>query len=98
MNPNAERHSNKANLGKGEETMFNRQEYIDSILEAATTYPDDGSARIHCKNCGEDKPDWKLCTGYRQPRSMPDRLCIACWASEFADDWEEAEADMRAEV
>ena len=96
MNPNAERHSNKANLGKGEETMFNRQEYIDSILEVATTYPDDGSARIHCKNCGEDKPDWKLCTGYRQPRSMPDRLCIACWASETADGCLEAWADMRA--
>jgi len=28
---------------------------------------------------------------------MPDSwLCIACWASEFADDWEEAEADMQA--
>ena len=78
------------------EPNFNRQKYVDGVLEAATTYPHDDSDRIHCKNCGEDKPGWKLCTGYRQPRSVPDRLCIACWARETADGCLEAWADMRA--
>ena len=60
------------------ETMFNKQEYNDSVLDYATTYPDDDSARIHCKSCGKEEHDWKIGSGPRESRSMPDSLCIAC--------------------
>ena len=76
------------------ETMFNKQEYNDSVLDYATTYPDDDSARIHCKSCGKEEHDWKIGSGPRESRSMPDSLCIACWANETANGCLEAWADM----
>ena len=76
--------------------MFSRHEYIDSILADAITYRDDDSNRDRCRNCGEEERDWDLPIGYMQPPGMPDRLCVACWADEAADRWEEEEADRRA--
>ena len=86
--------SSKASNVKEEESRFNRVEYIDSVLDYATTYPDDDSARIHCKSCGKEEHDWKIGSGPRESRSMPDSLCIACWANETADGCLEAWADM----
>ncbi len=82
---------------KGEETMFNKNEYIDNVLKDAIVHERDGSDRDFCTSCEQETPDWDLPVGYNQPPHMPTGpLCLICWVMAAADIWEEEAADQRA--
>lgn len=82
---------------RGEESMFSRQEYINSVLASTITYQDDDSIGVVCPDCGEETPDWDLPVGYMQPPHMPSGpLCRTCWAVAAAGIWEEEGADQLA--
>ena len=71
--------------------VFNRDEYIDSVVDEAVMFLDE---RFECARCGSEESSWELPAHVSQPldRDSPSALCIFCWAEWAADSWESVEA------